>query len=179
MNQEELQSREFRKTDPIVQEQIARIVSHAENLGPGNIIEYGVIEAITGECKDHERSRYVAHQAMKRIERDRGIPCWVEPNQGYKLLTFTEAVNLLPEKRLKRSLKQTSKLVTSMSHLATSNLSMQDRRVRLARIEGAKNAQKAAKDKLFAHRHAMRATPLGPVPKQRKQEADQLAEFRI
>lgn len=127
----------------------------------GDMLPHSAVEAMTGLHRNDPRYRYV----MRKVERKmllhgRRIQIWCFRDEGYKLLTVDEQLNMVPRKRDERAMRQVlGKQRALEGLLMEQGLSDHDRHVALARIEHARRQRSLIRAKSKAAKAILRPTP--------------------
>jgi hypothetical protein len=107
----------------------------------GNVLLWEVVEATLGMDREDDRLKYAVLKWRKHCHRDRRIETWAIPGSGIKLLTESEQVSMLPQKRAKKAYRQHGLILRSIKNTNIQNLSEHERRMAAAIIEHSRNAR--------------------------------------
>jgi len=108
----------------------------------GNILLWEVAEAILDMHRDDERLRYAVHKWRKYCHHELKIETWAIPGSGIKLLTESEQVAMLPQKRARKAYKQHGLILRSIRNTTLANLTDHERRMAAAIIEHSRAARR-------------------------------------
>jgi len=90
-------------------EQLNKVMDHLITLERGQVILYTDIETLTGIKRDSRSWRSFVATLKRQTLSQLNIELWPEKNQGYKLLTIAEQINMSPKSRLSRARRQLNK----------------------------------------------------------------------
>ena len=102
----------------------------------GHMLLWEVAEAALDMLRDDERLRYAVHKWRKYCHHELRIETWAIPGAGIKLLTESEQVAMLPQKRAKKAYRQHGLILRSIKNTNILNLSEHERRMERNAGEG-------------------------------------------
>lgn len=108
----------------------------------GNVLMWEVVEAKLGLDREDERLKYAVLKWRKYCHKELRIETWAIPGSGIKLLTESEQVSMLPQKRAKKAYRQHGLILRSIRNTNIQNLSEHERRMAAAIIEHSRAARK-------------------------------------
>jgi hypothetical protein len=128
--------------DPEIAARVEKLKAITADYSRGNVLLWEVAEAALNLERDDERLRYAVGKWRKYCHKELRIETWAIPGSGIKLLTESEQVSMLPQKRAKRAYRQHGLILRSIRNTNTSNLSDHERRMAAAIVEHSRNARK-------------------------------------
>lgn len=128
---------------PEISERVEALKKLTAEYQRGNVLLWEVIEATLGLDRDDEKLRYAVHKWRKHCHKERHIETWAIPGTGIKLLTESEQVGMLPQRRARKAYRQHGLILRSIRNTNIQNLSEHERRMAAAIIENSRNARKA------------------------------------
>ena len=129
--------------DPEIAERLEKLKAATKDLSRGHMLMWEVVEALLGMERDDDRLRYAVHKWRKYVHHELRIETWAIPGQGIKLLTESEQVSMLPQKRARKAYRQHGLILRSIKNTNIQNLSDHEKRMAAAIIENSRNARKA------------------------------------
>jgi hypothetical protein len=129
--------------DPEIAERVEKLKAITADYQRGNVLLWEVAEAALGMTRDDERLKYAVLKWRKYCHHELRIETWAIPGSGIKLLTESEQVAMLPQKRAKRAYRQHGLILRSIKNTNIQNLPEHERRMAAAIIENSRNARKA------------------------------------
>lgn len=128
--------------DPEIADRVERLKVATVDFERGNVLLWEVAEAVLGMGRDDERLRYAVSKWRKYCHKELRIETWAIPGSGIKLLTESEQVSMLPQKRARRAYRQHGLILRSIKNTNIQNLSEHERRMAAAIIEHSRSARK-------------------------------------
>jgi hypothetical protein len=128
--------------DPEIAERLAKLKAVTADYERGNVLLWEVAEAVLGLDRDDERLRYAILKWRKWCHDDLRIETWAVPGTGVKLLTESEQVSMLPQKRAKRAYRQHGLILRSIKNTNLMALPEHERRMAIAIEEHSRAARK-------------------------------------
>lgn len=129
--------------DPEIAARVDKLKSITADYERGNVLLWEVVEAALGLDRDDEKLKYAVLKWRKHCHTELKIETWAIPGSGIKLLTESEQVSMLPQKRAKKAYRQHGLILRSIKNTNIMNLSEHERRMAMAVIENSRNARKA------------------------------------
>ena len=129
--------------DPEIGERVQKLKDITADYHRGNVLLWEIAEATLGLPRDDEKLRYAVLKWRKYCHHELRIETWAVPGVGIKLLTESEQVAMLPQKRAKKAYRQHGLILRSIKNTNIQNLSEHERRMAFAIIENSRNARKA------------------------------------
>ena len=129
--------------DPEIAERVEKLKAITADYQRGNVLLWEVAEAALGMTRDDERLKYAVLKWRKYCHHELRTETWAIPGSGIKLLTESEQVAILPQKRAKRAYRQHGLILRSIKNTNIQNLSEHERRMAAAIIENSRNARRA------------------------------------
>jgi len=129
--------------DPEIGERVQKLKDITADYQRGNMLLWEITEATLGLPRDDEKLRYAVLKWRKYCHHELRIETWAVPGVGIKLLTESEQVAMLPQKRAKKAYRQHGLILRSIKNTNIQNLSEHERRMAFAIIENSRNARKA------------------------------------
>lgn len=128
--------------DPEIAARVEALKKATADYVRGNVLLWEVAETILGMTRDDERLKYAILKWRKYCHKELRIETWAIPGSGVKLLTESEQVGMLPQKRAKRAYRQHGLILRSIKNTNIANLTEHERRMAAAIIEHSRNARK-------------------------------------
>lgn len=125
-----------------IKERVEKLKTATADYSRGNVLLWEVAEAVLGIERDDDRLRYAVGKWRKYCHKELRIETWAIPGSGIKLLTESEQVSMLPQKRAKRAYRQHGLILRSIKNTNIQNLSDHEKRMAAAIIEHSRNARK-------------------------------------
>ena len=129
--------------DPEIGERVQKLKDITADYQRGNMLLWEIAEATLGLPREDESLRYAVLKWRKYCHHELRIETWAVPGVGIKLLTESEQVAMLPQKRAKKAYRQHGLILRSIKNTNIQNLSEHERRMAFAIIENSRNARKA------------------------------------
>jgi len=128
--------------DPEIAARVETIKAATAEYQRGNVLLWEVVESLLGMSREDDRLKYAVLKWRKWHHHERRIETWAIPGTGIKLLTESEQVSMLPQKRAKKAYRQHGLILRSIKNTNIANLSEHERRMAAAIIEHSRNARK-------------------------------------
>ena len=128
--------------DPEIKARVDKLKEITSDYQRGNVLLWEVAEAALGMTRDDERLKYAVLKWRKHCHKDLRVETWAIPGTGIKLLTESDQVSMLPQKRAKRAYRQHGLILRSIKNTNIFNLSDHEKRMAAAIIEHSRNARK-------------------------------------
>ena len=135
------EKRQFEE-DPEIAARVEKLKAVTADFQRGNVLLWEVAEATLGLDRDDEKLRYAVGKWRKYCHKELRIETWAIPGTGVKLLTESEQVGMLPQKRAKKAYRQHGLILRSIKNTNISNLTEHERRMAAAIIEHSRQARK-------------------------------------
>lgn len=135
----------------------------------GDILTHESIEAIVGVPRHTGHYQHCVRKLVRRMERDRRISMWVEMTVGYKLLTPAEQLDVMP-RRQRRANRQLLRGLRTLECLEDKDLTPHLRRLRMARLQQAREERRAIRAHLKVREIAGR--PMQALPRVRPEPVE-------
>ncbi len=145
--------------DPEIKARVDKLIAATADFDRGNMLMWEVAEALLGMHRDDERLRYAVQKWRKHCHKQLRIETWAIPGSGIKLLTESEQVSMLPQKRSKRAYRQHGLILRSIKNTNLHNLSDHERRMAAAIVEHSRDAR--------CHTNRVTNTTRGKIPNDR------------
>lgn len=129
--------------DPEIADRVQKLKHATKDFERGNVLLWEVAEAVLGMTRDDEQLRYAVLKWRKYCHHELRIETWAIPGSGIKLLTESEQVSMLPQKRARKAYRQHGLILRSIKNTNIQNLSEHERRMAAAIIENSRNARKS------------------------------------
>jgi hypothetical protein len=146
-------------------ESIAKAVKavHAltEKLERGDVLTHAAIKAVLGLEPHDGRWDHVVNKVRRMLEDGRGISTWPVTNEGYKLLTREEQLQL-PSWRTVRAIRHFKKSRRAVRALPDRGLTVNQRRAKAFLGDALRDSERGLRRDLRAQREAARPTPTIP-----------------
>ena len=130
--------------DPEIAARVDAIKAITADYSRGHVLLWEVAEATLAMDRNDERLRYAVLKWRKYCHQELRIETWAIPGTGIKLLTESEQVAMLPQKRAKRAYRQHGLILRSLRNTTLANLSEHERRMAMAIHEHSREARKQA-----------------------------------
>ena len=127
--------------DPEIAERVAKLKAVTADYQRGNVLMWEVAEAVLELHRDDEKLRYAVHKWRKWCHNDLRIETWAIPGTGIKLLTESEQVSMLPQKRARKAYRQHGLILRSIKNTNLMALSEHERRMAIAVQEHSRAAR--------------------------------------
>lgn len=128
--------------DPEIKQRVDRLISSTADMSRGQMLMWEVVEALFDMQRDDERLRYAVSKWRKYCHKQLRIETWAIPGSGIKLLTESEQVSMLPQKRAKKAYRQHGLILRSIKNTNIQNLSDHEKRMAAAITEYSRSARK-------------------------------------
>lgn len=128
--------------DPEIAARVEALKQATADYVRGNVLLWEVAETLLGMTRDDERLKYAILKWRRYCHKELRIETWAIPGSGVKLLTESEQVVMLPQKRAKRAYRQHGLILRSIKNTNIANLTEHERRMAAAIIEHSRNARK-------------------------------------
>ena len=128
--------------DPQIAERVEKLKAITEDYQRGHVLLWEVAEAALGLDRESRELRYAVHKWRKYYHNERRTETWAIPGTGIKLLTESEQVAMLPQKRAKKAYRQHGLILRSLRNTAIANLSEHERRMAAAIREHSTEARR-------------------------------------
>ena len=142
---------------------VEAIYAIAVKLKRGEILTHESIKGVLG-IQPHEGPwDNIVNRVRRRLEREKGIATWPEPTVGYKLLSTTEQVTMLPLLRSKKAFRQLRRASKSVKALPDAGLSNHMRRAKMFAADRLKESEKSLRREIKAQKR--QAQPTATIPR--------------
>lgn len=128
--------------DPEIAARVDKLKALTADYERGNVLPWEVVESVLGLHRDDEKLRYAVLKWRKFCHKERKIETWPVPGVGIKLLTESEQVSMLPQKRAKKAYRQHGLILRSIKNTNLMKLSEHERRMAVAIIDHSRQARK-------------------------------------
>jgi len=128
--------------DPEIAARVELLKKITADYQRGHVLLWEVAEAALGMDRNDDRLQYAVKKWRKYCHSELSIETWGIPGQGVKLLTESEQVSMLPQKRSKRAYRQHGLILRSIRNTNIANLSEHERRMAAAIIEHSRAARR-------------------------------------
>lgn len=128
--------------DPEIAERVEKLKAVTADYQRGNVLLWEIAETTLGLHRDDEKLRYAVDKWRKYCHKELRIETWAIPGTGVKLLTESEQVSMLPQKRARKAYRQHGLILRSIKNTNIANLSEHERRMAAAIIEHSRQARK-------------------------------------
>ena len=128
--------------DPEIGARVEALKELTADYQRGNVLMWEVVEAKLGMDREDDRLKYAVLKWRKYCHKDLRIETWAIPGSGIKLLTESEQVSMLPQKRAKKAYRQHGLILRSIKNTNLSNLTDRERLMARAIIEHSRAARK-------------------------------------
>ena len=108
----------------------------------GHVLLWEVAAATLDLPVDDDKLRYAVHKWRKYCHKELRIETWAIPQMGIKLLSESEQVAMLPQKRAKKAYRQHGLILRSIKNTNLQNLSEHERRMAAAIVEHSRSARR-------------------------------------
>jgi hypothetical protein len=130
--------------DPEVAARVEQLKAATADYHRGHVLLWEVAEAILGLNRNDDKLKYAVLKWRKHCHKELRIETWAIPGTGIKLLSESEQVSMLPQKRAKRAYRQHGLILRSIRNTNLANLSDHEKRMAAAITEYSRNARKQA-----------------------------------
>lgn len=157
--------------DPEIGARVEALKKVTADYQRGNVLTWEIVETVLSMHRDDERLRYAVLKWRKFCHKERRIETWAIPSTGVKLLTESEQVVMLPQKRARKAYRQHGLILRSIKNTNIQNLTEHERRMAAAIIEHSRNARQQT--------NKVTNTTRGKIPNDRKaliERAKRIAE---
>lgn len=127
--------------DPEIVARLEKLKQITADYTRGNVLPWEVVEAALSLNREDEKLQYAVRKWRKFCHKELRIETWAIPGTGIKLLTESEQVSMLPQKRAKRAYRQHGLILRSIKNTNLSNLSDHEKRMAAAITEFSRNAR--------------------------------------
>lgn len=142
-------------------------------LGRGDVMTYENIYKVTALEKESSPWKSVTKKWRKRMLRERTIATMAIDNTGFLLCSHDQQLNLLPERRQLKAIRQFNRSEKEVSALPIKELNSHGQRVRCIRIEKIRYARKVAKQMSRQQREAAKKTEtIAKIPRETRVTAE-------
>ena len=128
--------------DPGIADRVEKLKAATSDYSRGNVLLWEVAEATLGLHRDDEKLRYAVSKWRKYYHHELRTETWAIPSVGIKLLTESEQVAMLPQKRAKKAYRQHGLILRSIKNTNILNLSEHERRMAMAIVDHSRQARK-------------------------------------
>ena len=128
---------------PEITERVEKLKNATADYQRGNVLLWEVVEALLGMTREQEELKYAVLKWRKYCHRELRIETWAIPGTGIKLLTESEQVAMLPQKRAKKAYRQHGLILRSISNTNLNNLTDHECRMAAVIVEHSRAARKA------------------------------------
>ena len=128
--------------DPDIAARVEKLKQITADYERGHMLLWEVAEACLDMSRDDERLRYAVLKWRKYCHHKLRIETWAIPGVGVKLLTQSEQVRMLPQKRAKKAYRQHGLILRSINNTDVDSLSEHERRMARAITEHSRDARK-------------------------------------
>lgn len=125
---------------PELDEKVGAVYGLFDAARRGDVVTHAAIRPIVDKAPHEYPWDHVVNRARSRLLRERNIATWPELGVGYKLLTVTEQLDI-PSRRLRRSARQARRSRHALRALPDSELTTNQRRLRLALLAETRRAE--------------------------------------
>jgi hypothetical protein len=129
--------------DPEISARVEALKKLTADYERGNVLLWETAESTLGLDRDSDELKYAVLKWRKHCHKNLRIETWAIPGVGIKLLTQSDQVSMLPQKRAKRAYRQHGLILRSIKNTDIHSLSEHERRMAAAIIENSRNARKA------------------------------------
>ena len=127
--------------DPEIKARVEALIAATTDYERENVLLWEVAEAILKMERDDERLKYAVLKWRKYYHKTLMIETWAIPGRGIKLLSQSEQVSMLPQKRAKRAYRQHGLILRSIKNTDLFAISDHEKRMAAAIIEHSKAAR--------------------------------------
>lgn len=128
--------------DPDITARVEKLKAITADYERGNVLPWEVVEAVLGLDRDDDKLRYAVHKWRKFYHNEKKIETWAVTGVGIKLLTQSEQVSMLPQKRAKKAYRQHGLILRSIKNTNLMSLPEHERRMAMAIMDHSRQARK-------------------------------------
>jgi phage regulator Rha-like protein len=128
--------------DPEIAARVEKLKRITADYDRAHVLLWEVAEACLDMHRDDERLKYAVLKWRKYCHHELRIETWAIPGVGIKLLTQSEQVRMLPQKRAKKAYRQHGLILRSIKNTDVDSLSEHERRMARAITEHSRDARK-------------------------------------
>ena len=129
--------------DPEIAARVELLRLGTSDYSRGHVLMWEVAEGLLGLDRNDEKMKYAVLKWRKYVHRELRIETWAIPGTGVKLLTESEQIEMLPQKRARRAYRQHGLILRSLRNTNLANLTDHQRRIAAAVNEHSRAARTA------------------------------------
>ena len=128
--------------DPEIKARIEKLKETTADYERGHVLLWEVAEAVLEMDRKDDRLLYAVLRWRKYCHKTLRIETWALPGIGIKLLSHSEQVSMLPQRRAKRAYRQHGLILRSIHNTDIAEISDHERRMAAAIIEHSREARR-------------------------------------
>jgi len=129
--------------DPEIAARVELLKLGTSDYSRGHVLLWEVAEGLLGLDRNDEKMKYAVLKWRKYVHRELRIETWAIPGTGVKLLTESEQIEMLPQKRARRAYRQHGLILRAIRNTNLANLTDHQRRIAAAVNEHSRAARTA------------------------------------